>query len=158
MPNLESFIADYTPADRDRIAFACNGKVGSELHDENRAFRTEVAKSLIQSPETASDDLIRDLYDAETSYSKAAFGVYHQFMSCLATQLLERGGEKNISHYLACVFRGQDAYLLSQCVTLSPDARVRAIATVDGIIERAGTDAPPYYARIRDNLARTPVS
>lgn len=158
MLNVESFIADYTPADRDRLAFASNGKVGSELRDENRNFRTEIAKSLIQSPDTASDDLIRDLYDAETSYSKAAFGVYHQFVSCLATQLLERGGEKNISHYLACVFRGQDAYLSSQCVTLTPDARLRAIATVDGIIDRAGTDAPPYYARIRDNLARTPES
>jgi hypothetical protein len=97
MLNVESFIANYTPADRDRLAFASNGKVGSELRDENRTLRTEIAKSLIQSPETASDDLIRDLYDAETSYSKAAFGVYHQFVSCLATQLLERGGEINLS-------------------------------------------------------------
>jgi hypothetical protein len=158
MLNEESFIAAYSPADRHRIAFASNGKVGSELRDDNRTFRTEIAKYLIQFPETANDDLIRDLYDAETSYSQAAFGVYHQFVSCLATQLLERGGERNISHYLACVFRGQDAYLSSQCVTLTQDARLRAIATVDGIIERAGTDAPQYYARIRDNLARTPES
>lgn len=153
MLNVESFIADYTPADRDRLAFASNGKVGSKLCDKNRTFRTEIAKSIIQSPETASDDLIRDLYDAETLYSKAAFGVYHQFLSFLATQLLERGGEENILHYLACVFRGQDAYLSSQCVTLTSDARLRAITTFDGVIERVGTDAPPYYARVRDNLA-----
>ncbi len=158
MPNEESFIASYSPADRHRIAFASNGKVGSELRDDNRTFRTEIAKSLIQSPENANDDLIRDLYDAETSYSKASFGVYHQFVSCLATQLLERGGEKNITHYLACVFRGQDAYLSSQCVTLTKDARDCAIATIDTLIKRSNGDVPPYYQRIRDNLARTPES
>ncbi|MEI8212978.1 MAG: hypothetical protein WCI02_12580 [Planctomycetota bacterium] len=157
MPNEESFIAAYTQADRHRIAFASNGQVGSELRDDNRMFRTEIAKSLIQSPESANDDLIRDLYDAETAYSKASFGVHHQFVSCLASQLLERGGEINISHYyLACVFRGQDAYLSSQCVTLTKDARDRAIATIDTLIERSNGDVPPYYQRIRDNLARTP--
>ena len=98
MPNAESFIAAYTPADRDRIAFASNGKIGSELRDDNRTFRTEIAKSLIQSPEIANDDLIRDLYDAETSYSKAAFGVYHQFVSlpCYTTPGTRRR-EKHLS-------------------------------------------------------------
>jgi hypothetical protein len=156
MPNPESFVAAYTPADRHRIAFASNGKVGSELRDDNRTFRTEIAEALIQSPETASDELVRDLYDAETAYSNASFAVYHQFVSCLATQLLERGGEKNIAHYLACVFRGQDAYLSSQCVTLTPNARVAAIATINHLIELAGVDAPPNYSRVRDNLARNP--
>ena len=155
MPNEESFIAAYSPAARHRIAFASNGKFGTELRDDNRTFRTEIAKSLIQSPESANDDLIRDLYDAETSYSKASFGVNHQFVSCLASQLLERGGEINISHYLACVFRGQDAYLSSQCVILTKDARDRAIATINTMIERSNGDVPPYYQRIRDNLART---
>lgn len=158
MPNADSFIAAYKPADRHRIAFASNGKVGSELRDHNRILRTEIAKALIQSPETASDELIRDLYDAETSYSKASFAVYHQFVSCLATQLLERSGEKNVSHYLACVFRGQDAYLSSQCVKLTPSARAQTIAIIDHLMELAGESAPPYYSRVRDNLARTPES
>ena len=158
MINVSSFIAAYTPADRHRIVFASNGKVGSELRDDNRTLRTEIAKALIKSPETASNELIRDLYDAETSYSKASFAVHHQFVSCLATQLLVRGGEKNVSHYLACVFRGQDAFLSSQCVKLKPSARARAINTIDHLIELAGNDAPPYYSRVRDNLARTPES
>ena len=158
MINANSLITAYTPADRHRIVFASNGKVGSELRDDNRSLRAEIAKVLIPSPETASDELIRDLYDAETSYSKASFAVYHQFVSCLATQLLERGGEKNVSHYLACVFRGHDAYLSSQCVKLTPSARARAIDTIDHLIELAGNDRPPYYSRVRDNLARTPES
>ena len=154
MSDADFFIAGYTDADRHRIEFASNGKVGPELRDENRTFRTEIAKAFIRAPEITNDELIRDLYDAETSYSKAFFAVYHQFVSCLATQLLERGGEKNISHYLACVFRGQDAYFSSQCVELTPNARNTAIATIDHLIELAGVDAPPYYSRVRDNLDR----
>jgi hypothetical protein len=158
MSDAELFITTYTPADCHRIAFASNGKFGSELRDDNRMFRTEIAKSLIQCPKIANDDLIRDLYDAETSYSKDSFGVYHQFVSCLASQLLERGGEINISHYLACVFRGQDAYFSSQCVSLTKEARYRAIATIDFLIERSNGDVPLYYQGIRDNLAQTPES
>lgn len=154
MFTYEAFIAAYSPADRQRIAFVSNGKLGADLRDDNRTFRSEIAKVLISSPETASDELIRDLYDAETLYSNASFAVYHQFVSCLATQLLLRGGERNVSHYLSSVFRGQDAYMSSQCVTLSPEARNRAIDTIDRLIELAGPQAPTYYSSVRENLAR----
>lgn len=154
MPDAESFITGYTPADRHRIAFASNGKVGPELRDDNLAFRIEISKSLIPLPDSANDDLIRDLYDAETLYSKASFGVYHQFVACLAQQLLERGGERNIAHYLACVFRSQDAYFSSQCVKLTSSARDRAVAIIDEQMKRTDDPMPPYYQTIRDNLAR----
>ncbi|MFM8328346.1 MAG: hypothetical protein ACKN9U_26090, partial [Pirellulaceae bacterium] len=114
MSSVLSFIKAYTAADRSRI----------DLRD----FRNEIAKVLIPSPELASDELIRDLYDAETLYSMVSFGVHLEFVSFLAEQLLERGGEANVFQYLECVFRQQDAYFASLCVTLSPGARERAVA------------------------------
>jgi len=153
-----TFIDSYTAADRRWIAFESNGKVGSELRDANLDFRSAIAKIIIVSPERASDELIRNLYDFETSYSKASFAVNHAFVSCLATQLLLRGGKPNITCFLACVFRGQEAYLSSQCVKLPADKRELAVATIDELIDAAGDDVPPYYSRVRTNISSAPAS
>ncbi|MHC4404089.1 MAG: hypothetical protein ACYTG0_30915 [Planctomycetota bacterium] len=136
------------------IEFASNGEVGTELRDSNRAFRIDVGENCMESPSRASDELIRDLYDAETSYSKAAFCVHHKLVAFLATQLLARGGESNIAHYLACVFRGQDAYLSSQCVVLTSKQQKDALSTIDTLVKSAGDDAPSYFERVRANIAR----
>ena len=110
----------------------------------------------MQTPSRASDQLIRDLYDCETAYSKAASAVYQESVSFLATELLLRGGKTNVPHYLACVFRGQDAYLSSRCVRLPHDRGRRAVATMDDLIDAAGEDVPPYYACARSNVAAAP--
>ena len=127
----DSFIAEYTADDQPKIGFASNGEVGARLVDRNAEFRRAVAKIVIESPTVASDQLIRDLYDAETLNSKASFGVYHQFVLTLAQELLTRGGDENHSCFLQCVMRAQDSYMSSQCVTLDKSAAESAIAYID---------------------------
>ena len=152
--NLETFISDYSPDDRSRITFSSNGEVGSKLVDKNAEHRRSVGKLIIESPTIASDELIRDLYDAETQHSKASFGVYHQFVQTLAQELLTRGGVENLSCFLECVMRAQDSYMSSQCVTLDKLAAESAIAYIDEQIAEAGDDVPKYYSRVRANIER----
>jgi hypothetical protein len=154
MLDTATFIDRYTKADRVKIEFASNGGVGTELRDSNLGFRIDVCEKCMENPSLACDELVRDLYDAETAYSKAAFCVHHKFVAFLATQLLARGGPSNIAHYLACVFRGQDAYLSSQCVELTPEQKKDALSAIDALITSAGDDAPPYFRRIRANIER----
>ena len=152
--NPKSFIAEYTAEDRPQIRFESNGEVGSKLVDRNAEFRRSVGKIVIESPTLATDQLIRDLYDAETQHPKASFAVYHQFVMTLAQELLSRGGDDNYSCFLQCVMRAQDSYMSSQCVTLERPAAESAIAYIDQQIAETGDDAPKYYARVRGNIAR----
>ena len=132
MDEIDSFIRDYSTTDRARIVFASNGKLGPELIDANIQHRLAVCDRLrkkVASP--ASDELIRDLYDAETAWAKAAWCVRHDIVSFLASELLTREGEKNLRHYLeCCMFRGMDAYMSSMCVTLSPETRSKAVVAL----------------------------
>lgn len=152
--SFKTFITDYAQDDRSRIAFMSNGEVGSKLLDENAEHRQSVAKLIIESPTIASDQLIRDLYDAETQYSKASFAVYHQFVLTLAQELLTRGGDENLSCFLKCVMRAQDSYMSSQCVTLDQSDAESAVSYIDRQIDALGDDAPKYYSRVRANIER----
>ena len=160
MDEIDTFIRDYTTKDRDRIVFASNGKLGPELLDANIQHRLAVCDRLrktIASP--ASDELIRELYDAETAWAKAAWCVRHDTVSFLASELLTREGERNLRHYLGCcMFRGMDAYMSSLCVTLSPEIRSKTVAALVAIIDSEGPSAPSYWLNIRDNLARNPAA
>lgn len=160
MDEIDAFIRDYSTKDRNRIVFASNDKLGPELRDANIQHRLAVCdrlRKLGASP--ASDELIRELYDAETAWAKAAWCVRHDTVSFLAAELLTRDGEKNLRHYLACcMFRGIDAYMSSLCVTLPPQVRSKLVAALTALIDSEGASAPSYWGIIRDNLARDPAA
>jgi hypothetical protein len=152
---IDAFVREYSTKDRERIVFASNGKLGPELRDINIEHRLAVCDRLRKTGASpASDDLIRELYDAETAWAKAAWCVRHDTVSFLAAELLTRGGKKNLHHYLQCMFRGQDAYLSSLCITLTPEVRSNVVAALDALIKSEGPSAPPLWGNIRDNLAR----
>lgn len=159
MDEIDAFIRDYSTKDRDRVVFASNGELGPKLRDANIQHRLAVCDRLRKTGASpASDELIRELYDAETAWAKAAWCVRHDTVSFLASELLTRDGEKNLRHYLeCCMFRGMDAYMSSQCVTLSPEVRSKVVATLAALIDSEGASAPSYWGNIRDNLARNPA-
>ncbi|WP_171189607.1 hypothetical protein [Alienimonas chondri] len=152
--NIDSFTAAYSPPDRSRIAFESNGLKGPELRDRNVHFRRHVIAAIIETPVIATDQLIRDLYDAETQYSQSSFSVHHPSVAALAQELLTRGGDENLSHYLRCVDRAFDSYMSSQCVTLNRRDAVAAIGYIDKKIAELGEDAPEHYSRVRGNIER----
>jgi hypothetical protein len=145
MDEIDRYIKDYQLNDRSRIVFASNGEQGSKLRDENSK----------ESGIVSTDELIRELYDAETAWSKAAWAVRHQFVVFLASELLKRGGEDNVRCYLqCCVGRGQDAYFSSLCVTLTSAQREQAIVEIDSIINRENLTVLPGWNRIRKSIAQ----
>jgi hypothetical protein len=159
MDEIDTFIRAYSTRDRDRIVFASNGKLGPELRDANIQHRLAVCDRLRKTGASpASDELIRELYDAETAWAKAAWCVRHDTVSFLAAELLSRGGNKNLRHYLQCMFRGQDAYLSSLCIKLSPEVRSQVVVAMDTLIKSEGPSAPPIWQNIRDSLARDPAA
>lgn len=152
MIEIESFVASYSDADCNLIAFAGNGHVGSKLRDTNLEYRTEVLRFLTGDLNLAPDKLVRDLYDAETLHSKSAFSVRHDFVLMLAQELLSRGGEENVCHYLDCVFRAQDSYFSSQCAKLDDESARDAIKIIDTVIGELGDNTPKYYHAVRSTI------
>jgi hypothetical protein len=153
---VAAFIAVYKAADRGRIEFLSNGERGPALRDANDAFRGEVCRAA-RGGQAASDELIRDLYDAESQWSQAAWCVRHETIAFLAGELLRRGGPANVRHYLECMWRGQDCYLSSLCVRLSLEERAAAVAEITGLAAAGGPAATRWQA-VADNLARVPES
>jgi hypothetical protein len=140
MDEIDAFIRDYTTKDRDRVVFSSNGKLGAELRDSNIQHRLAVCDRLRKTGASpASDELVRELYDAETAWANAAWCVRHDTVSFLAAELLTRDGEKNLRHYLeCCMFRG--------------------VAALTALIDSEGASAPSYWGNSRDNLARNPAT
>jgi hypothetical protein len=154
MEEVAAFIAGYTTADRGRIEFRSNGELGPALRDANDAFRGDVCRA-VRGGQAASDELVRDLYDAESQWSQAAWCVRHETVAFLAGELLRRGGPGNVRHYLECMWRGQDCYLSSLCVRLSAAERAAAVAEIAGLLAAAGP-ATTRWRAVADNLARVP--
>ena len=152
MDEIDAFIRDYSTTDRDRIVFASNGKLGAELRDANNQHRSALCDRLRKTGASpASDELIRELYDAETAWAKAAWCVRHVTVSFLAAELLTRGGEKNLRHYLeCCMFRGMDAYMSSLCVRLARGSQQGGRGV--GRVNRFGRGRAPVLGNIRDSL------
>ena len=152
--DVTAFITGYTAADRGRIEFRSNGERGPALQDANDVFRGQVCRA-VRDGQSASDDLVRDLYDAESQWSQAAWCVRHETIAFLAGELLRRGGPENVRHYLECMWRGQDCYLSSLCVRLSREQRAAAVAEVTGLAASGGPAATRLQAVV-DNLSRVP--
>ena len=152
--NVAPLIAGYTPAGRSHIEFRSNGERGSDLRDANEAFRGDVCQAL-RGGQAASDELIRDLYDAESQWSQAAWCARHETIALLAGELLRRGGEVNIRHYLKCMCRGQDCYLSSLFVQLSTEERAAAVSEIARLVSSGGPEATRWQS-VADNLAREP--
>ena len=72
---LMRFIADYKSEEEQHIRFQWNGKHGAEFRDWNYEFRKEVFAAVLQNLHAAPLGLVRDLYLAETQYSREAWGI-----------------------------------------------------------------------------------
>ena len=131
--DLAKFVECYSPADLERISFRSNGKNGPDLLDENSGFRIQVFRAL-KDGLSASDTLIRDLYDAESQWSAAAWCVRHEITAFLAGELLRRGGAENVRHFLNCIRRGQDFYLSSLCFQITPSERAAAVTDMELVL------------------------
>ena len=76
---VDTFIAGYSAADRGRIEVHSNGGRGPALRDVNDGFRGELCRD-VRAGQPVSDALIRDLFDAESQWSAAAWCVRHETM------------------------------------------------------------------------------
>ena len=139
---------------RSYFEFRANCERGSDLRDANDAFRGDVCRAL-RGGQEASDELIRDLYDAESQWSQAAWCVRHDTIELLTGELLRRGGEVNIRHYLNCMWRGQDCYLSSLYMRLSTEERAVAVSEIAALVPSGGPEATRWQS-VADNLAREP--
>jgi len=91
MTAITRFISEYRTADKERIAFAWNGKHAGEFSDANQEFRWAVAKGCIENPALASTELIEHLFLADAEWSRQAWGAPNHF-AALGKALLLRGG------------------------------------------------------------------
>ena len=108
--DLAGFIAGYTSADESRIRFDWNGQHAEGFVDRNMVFREHVREAVLAKVSAAPLELVRDLYRAETEFSREAWCIVKN-VSVLAEELLRRGGVVYLDDYLKGKFQSFDANL-----------------------------------------------
>ncbi len=91
MSDIIEFIDHYTPSERERIAFAWNGKHAEGFVDANQSFRWAVVKECIVNSERVPLCLLEDLFLADADWAIQAWGAPENF-ALLGSVLLTRGG------------------------------------------------------------------
>jgi len=109
MSNVQEYVANYTPAEAARVAFAWNGKHAAEFQDTNQEFRLAVAKYCIEHPEQASPELLETLLRADAAWSREAWCSPGQFDK-LARVLLIRGGDSVLDAFAECFYSSFDTF------------------------------------------------
>ena len=108
--DIRSFIAGYGPDDERFIRFEWNGKNDTEFEDANLAFREAVFEAVLEDLEAAPILLVRDLYRAETQFSREAWCISGD-VGRLAEHLLRRGEDRFIEDFLEGKNQSFDAHL-----------------------------------------------
>lgn len=126
MQSISDFIADYADADRQRIAFAWNGKHAADFEDANQAFRWQVVEACLALPENASSLLLEHLFQTDVAWSREAWGAPKHFAQ-LGSVLLTQGKESVLDAFANNFPRSFDTYAASHHMQLAPELLSRLI-------------------------------
>ena len=119
-PEITEFIANYTTKRRSQIAFAWDGKYGDNFNDPNIDFRIKVIDAVVENPELAPLDLVKDLYIAEIACARETKGIYLK-VRFLAGILLNRGGSAYLKVFLEGRIGTMDTFCETAQVKLSQE-------------------------------------
>jgi hypothetical protein len=119
MDDILQFIASYSDANEHRISFAWNGKHADEFQDTNYEFRKAVLDQLLLKPDDAPLILVRDLFRAETEWSREAWCVDNRIAD-LAQILLIRGKQEFLMDFLRGKHQSFDASMACGGIQIEP--------------------------------------
>ena len=130
MDNLSQFIASYTDGDEHRIAFAWNGKHADAFQDANHEFRQAVLDAALASADVAPLALIRDLFRAETEWSREAWCVDNR-VADLAGIMLTRGKQALLMDFLRGKCQSFDTSMACGGMSIEPQLAAELLREVE---------------------------
>ncbi len=108
--DVTAFIRNYTAVDEAQIRFDWNGRHAEGFVDSNMRFRQLVREAVLADVPSTALELIRDLFRAETQFSREAWCI-ESGVNVLAEALLRRGGVVYLDDFLDGKFQSFDASL-----------------------------------------------
>jgi hypothetical protein len=99
MNDVQQFISSYSDGHQSRIGFAWNGEHADGFQDANYEFRKLVLDAVLTAPTAAPLPLVRDLFRAETEFSREAWCVDNRIV-ILAEIMLRYGGKALLMDFL----------------------------------------------------------
>jgi hypothetical protein len=133
---LKKFADQYTRSRYEEIRFAWNGKHANEFQDANIIFRSDLCRYLIPILDQVNLLLIRDLFEAESSCAKEAWGINSYYHS-LGKQLITRGRSVYLFDFLEGVRQSFDTYLAGRkCLSeITGDERKEIESYIDSRLQ-----------------------
>ncbi len=103
------FVENYSAENISAISFQWNGKHASDFYDANQEFRNEIAEYIIENPEKASINLVRDLFIESSKWSVEAWCSPFYFPK-LGEILLSKGGKQYLNDFLTGFMASFDTF------------------------------------------------
>ena len=161
MDAVESFVSNYSEADRSRIAFAWNGEHAQEFVDANQEFRWQVVRACLQSPQDAPPGLLEALFLEDAEWSAQAWGAPHHF-GPLGSVLLEYGRDGTLEAFARGCVRSFDTWGACHGIVISSgaaesylaSARLALQGTEDSEARRQLEGAITLLEKVRNGTAR----
>ncbi len=107
--DIIEFIEHYTPSEREKVAFAWNGKHAEGFIDTNQSFRWAVVKECIANSERVPLALFEDLFLADADWAVQAWGAPEHFAP-LGCALLVRGGSAALESFANGFYASFDTF------------------------------------------------
>lgn len=140
MHDTPSFIANYSAAEQDRIAFAWNGKHAAEFVDANQGFRWSVIEYCLANPKEATPLLLAHVFLADAEWSAEAWGAPSHFAQ-LGALLLQKGKADSLDSFSRGFNRSFDTFGACHAMSLAPELleslKDAAIAAMAGTSDEA---------------------
>ncbi|MCE9552734.1 MAG: hypothetical protein K8T91_05060, partial [Planctomycetes bacterium] len=133
MDDVSQFIRSFGDADENRIAFAWNGKHGEHFSDANYEFRKAVLESVCAAISAAPLPLVRDLFRAETEFSREAWCIDLRVRK-LAETMLMRGGTECLMPFLIGKHQSFDASLACASIQIAPQLATSLLMEVNRLL------------------------
>lgn len=131
--NIDNFIKNYTPKDKENLDYSWNGKEGDSWRDENSEFRDKVSARILSKEIPIPEILLRDIFLAEAMFCRETWGSTFN-VSKLGTLLLETTHEKYIEDY----FIGKHQSFDTQCAVSLGDVSLETQKTILKAIRETG--------------------
>lgn len=141
---IQNFIENYNPADRDWLELKWNGKFGAKCKDDNYIFRQQIARIVCDQIHTVNLDLIRDLFIELGKVAQVSFVVFNNY-HILAQELLERGGSSYLFDYVCAAHISFDTFLSTANIQLSPERAQEILSYFDFLKQ---TEADPQVQKM----------
>jgi hypothetical protein len=126
MTDHSEFLRNYSPSSWPEIYCSCSNSEGKIEIDPKAEFRSQLIEHVLSKPQSASPQLLRDLFSFEAEHSEHSQSTHSQ-LDDLASMMLEQSNGSFVMDFLEGLERTFDTQMALASLSISDETRQAAL-------------------------------